>query len=185
MWKKTSFAAVAAVAALSVVPAAPANAAVTVKIYQGYGAYLTESDHAFQCPTNEVLIGREHYGDENGITGYTCGRVYIDGEQITVMKFPLGDAMKESDSFFSAPENNAIVGRRHKGDENGTTTYYYGTLFWKGRVVRLTSRGWTIPLVESHHASMAGAVEVMTGRRHSGDENGDTAYEYGTVTLDG
>lgn len=35
-----------------------------------------ESDSVFDCPENRVLVGRYHYGDENGATKYLCATLW-------------------------------------------------------------------------------------------------------------
>ncbi|WP_344982384.1 hypothetical protein, partial [Streptosporangium fragile] len=178
--------AAAALAALTLAPAAPAAAATgeVIEVIHTYTETVKESNSSFRCPANEVMIGRAHYGDENGKTTYRCGRVYVNGEQVTVT-LTTTSAVRESRSDYSTPEDMAIIGRAHYGDENSYTTYYAGLMLWQGRIVRLTSRQSTGYVRESNHISIAGANEVMTGRAHVGDENGRTRYEYATVTIDG
>ncbi|GAA2916178.1 hypothetical protein GCM10010517_81920 [Streptosporangium fragile] len=179
--------AAAALAALTLAPAAPAAAAAgeSIQIIHTYTETVKEWSSRFACPANEVMIGRSHYGDENGYTTYRCGRIYINGEQVVVTPTG-GDArVKESNSFYNTPGDAAIIGRTHFGDENDYTTYYAGELSWQGKTVRLTSRTWTSAYKESNHSSGAGVGQVMTGRSHRGDENGITKYEYATVTIDG
>lgn len=38
---------------------------------------MKESAHLFECPSNKVLIGRTHEGDENDPTRYRCGTLYL------------------------------------------------------------------------------------------------------------
>ncbi|MGC5013667.1 hypothetical protein ACLQ2R_23140 [Streptosporangium sp. DT93] len=189
MFKKHLPAALAAaVVALTLAPAVPAAAAAepTIEIRAGKTSILKQSDSKFNCPTNEVLIGREHRGDENGDTTFHCGRVFIDGIQVTVLKLDFwGTRTDENDHDYHAPQNRAIVGIRHDGDENGDTVYYSGSLFWQGKPVQILAgylEGW---LRENNHASIGGAQQVMTGRKHQGDENGWTQYEYGWVSFRG
>ncbi|MFI6792170.1 hypothetical protein ACIBG4_33075 [Nonomuraea sp. NPDC050383] len=174
-----------AVAALTLVPAGPAAAA-TIEIRPGQVSTLRQSNSKFSCPTNEVLIGREHRGDENGDTTFRCGRIYIDNVQVTVLKVDIwGTKTDENSHDYHTPANQAITGIRHDGDENGDTIYYSGALFLGGQAVQITPRqleGW---VRENNHASMGGANQVMTGRRHSGDENGWTQYEYGWISYIG
>ncbi|MEU1722807.1 hypothetical protein ACNF49_40255 [Actinomadura sp. ATCC 39365] len=174
-----------ALAALTVTPATAAATPV-IEIRPGHSATVQESDHKFLCPTNEVLIGREHIGDENADTTYWCGRIYIDNEQVTTLRLSfLGSTEPENESFFVTQAHQALTGRSHDGDENGYTSYYTGALFWQGKVVKLVDRHWVTYPRESNHSTKAGALEVMTGRWHSGDENGQTGYEFATVTFSG
>ncbi|MFF2852384.1 hypothetical protein ACFVT5_39690 [Streptomyces sp. NPDC058001] len=38
------------------------------------------------------------------------------------------DSQRESNSYFSAPPNEVLVGRQHSGDENGPTWYQYARI---------------------------------------------------------
>ncbi|WP_344925343.1 hypothetical protein, partial [Streptosporangium carneum] len=139
----------------------------------------------FTCPANQVLTGRSHYGDENAITTYHCSWIYINDQQVQVSLGDWDAGQKESSSRFTAPADHVLAGRWHTGDENGRTKYRVATLHWQGKQVRLTSPGWSGGLKESRHSWDAGSGQVMTGRSHSGDENGTTKYQYATVTVDG
>ncbi|MEV4013110.1 hypothetical protein AB0J35_21630 [Nonomuraea angiospora] len=171
-----------------ITPAVASASAAVVEVRLTTTSTMRESDSLFVCPSNQVMIGREHHGDENGYTTYRCGRIFINGEQVTVLSlypYSAGAPKYEPDSFFTTDEDKAIVGRKHIGDETAFTTYYAGTMFWKGQVVKVGSRRWTDLMYENDHSSRAEAAEIMTGRWHGGDENGMTTYEYGTVTVDG
>ncbi|MET8050207.1 hypothetical protein ABZU75_21670 [Streptosporangium sp. NPDC005286] len=182
--KKVTFAAlaVAAVAVLNV--PVPASAA-TIKVEYVYSGTVKESGGEFACPAGQVMTGRSHNGDENANTTYQCSWILIDGVQVEVFTGDWFGYMKESNSNFSAPLDQVIVGRRHYGDENGATEYKTGALYLQGRQVRITNRTWTSAYTESGHTTQAGFNQVMTGRNHSGDENGKTQYQYGTVTFAG
>ncbi|GAA2902806.1 hypothetical protein GCM10010517_68750 [Streptosporangium fragile] len=182
--KKVAFAAltVAAVAALNI--PAPASAA-TIKVEYVYSGTVQESGDEFSCPAGQVMTGRSHYGDENADTTYQCSWIFINDVQVEVFSGDWFGYAKESRSNFSAPLDQVIVGRRHHGDENGATEYKTAALYWQERQVRITDRTWTEPYTESSHTTQAGVNQVMTGRNHSGDENGKTQYQYGTVTFAG
>ncbi len=196
MYKKALTVAMAA-ATLATLIAAPASAAVAktaavsqaatpnIEIFYGEFIRIKETDSIFECPQDEVLIGRAHYGDETNWTMSQCGRIYIDGERVSVLheNWNWNTRQKESNSYFLGSGNQVIVGRQHLGDENGDTRHKYGTLRWRGSELQLTSRYWTGFMKESSHSTEAGPGQVMTGRRHSGDENGYTAYAYGTITV--
>lgn len=190
MYKKAVPAAIAA-AALAALTAAPASAApaaataVTVKIELKHTSTFKESGGVyFTCPTNEVLTGRSHSGDENGYTTYYCSSIIINDQPIQSVVLGLwSDRQKESSSFYPAPNDQALVGRWHSGDENGYTKYLAGMFFWQGKQVRFSSPNWSGALKESGHSWRAGAGQVMVGRQHSGDENGYTRYQYATVTI--
>ncbi|MFI6506733.1 hypothetical protein ACIBCT_03940 [Streptosporangium sp. NPDC050855] len=189
MLKKSLPAALAAaLAALTLAPAAPAAAVAepTIEVRLGHSSTLKQSNSKFTCPANEVLIGRAHRGDENGDTTFRCGRIFIDNVQVTVLKLDFWGTVKdENEHDYRAPENRAIVGIRHDGDENGDTVYYSGALYLQSKPVQIHARQLGDWVRENNHDSMAGAGQVMTGRKHSGDENGWTQYEYGWVSYSG
>ncbi|GAA5615130.1 hypothetical protein Spla01_06335 [Streptomyces platensis] len=163
------------------VSAAPAA---DVEIIDGYTRTVRESAGiAVECPAYQVLIGRSHSGDENGSTTYYCGFILIYGELVHVSPPTWSSAQRESNSFFAAAPHKALVGRVHSGDENGSTRYATASMTWQGRPVTLTSYRWTPGQRESSSHSRAGAGEVMTGRQHNGDENGQTFYQYARVSL--
>jgi curli biogenesis system outer membrane secretion channel CsgG len=178
--------AVAITAAMATLPAAPASAAteVTITTELRHTSTVKESAGvAFTCPANEVLTGRRHSGDENGYTTYYCSRVLVNGEQALVSPGSWTSGQRESSSFYEAPADLALVGRWHSGDENGTTRYRTGALYWQGQQLRLAAYVWTGNLRESGHFSQGTPGEVMVGRAHWGDENGDTRYRYATVIV--
>ncbi|MEV4223296.1 hypothetical protein [Nonomuraea sp. NPDC049725] len=189
MYKKV-LSAVAATAALAALPAAPAaattsqSAEVTITTQLQHTSTFKESSGvAFTCPLNEVITGRKHSGDENGYTTYYCSRVLVNGEQAVVSPGAWSDPQRESSSFYETPADQAIAGRWHTGDENGSTRYRPATLHWQGRQLRLAAHVWTGNLKESSHYSHGTPGEVMVGRAHWGDENGSTRYRYATVIL--
>ncbi|MFF0311816.1 hypothetical protein ACFYSC_30635 [Streptosporangium sp. NPDC004379] len=189
MTKKALLAATAtaALSTLALVPTAPASAAVytvevqlqnVISVKESAGAHVT-------CPANQVMTGRAHSGDENAYTKYSCSRILINGEQVTVESRSWSPSQKESSSFYETSDNRVITGRWHAGDENGYTNYESGALWWQGRQLRLVSAPWSSNLRESNHSVSASPYHVMTGRRHSGDENGYTNYRFASVTVDG
>ncbi|MEU6718644.1 hypothetical protein ABZ897_44880 [Nonomuraea sp. NPDC046802] len=162
--------------------AAPAHAAEII-IIDGYTETVKESAGIpVACPTNQVLLGRAHSGDENGSTTYYCGLILIDGQQVRVSAPSWSSQQRESNSFFAAPPNEVLVGRQHSGDENGPTRYATASMSVWGRTVELTSYRWSPSQRESNSHSKAGDYEVMTGRQHSGDENGQTRYQYARIS---
>ncbi|WP_211230853.1 hypothetical protein [Pseudomonas parafulva] len=83
----------------------------------------------FNCPSNEVLDGRQHYSDENGETKYRCGKVFSGTRQLQVMPATTWQAsQKESSSEFTCAPDSVMVGRWHEGDENGNTRVRCATL---------------------------------------------------------
>ncbi|WP_181874199.1 hypothetical protein [Marinitenerispora sediminis] len=115
-------------AGLATATATEASAAEIV-IIDGYTQTVRESAGVpVVCPTNQVLLGRAHSGDENGSTTYYCGLILIDGQQVQVSAPIWSGSQRESDSFFAAPVNQVLVGRQHSGDENGQTRYLYARI---------------------------------------------------------
>lgn len=190
MYKKALTIAMVA-ATLATLASAPASAAVSqaaaanIEILPGASVSLREPNSIFSCPSGEVMTGRGHQKDENGWTTYQCSRIRIDGELVSTGNVRWSSGQKESDSYFVASGDQAILGRKHYDDENGRTFYLTGTLHWRGSQLRLTNRNWESPVREDNHYSQAGVNQVMTGRWHDDDENGYTSYEYGTVTVGG
>ncbi|QTZ93489.1 hypothetical protein [Streptomyces auratus] len=163
---------------------AASRAEPVVIIIDGYTQTVRESAGTpVLCPTNQVLLGRAHSGDENGNTTYYCGIILIDGRLVHVSAPTWSASQRESNSFFSAPANHPLVGRQHTGDENGQTRYASASLTLDGGPVTLSSYYWTPSQRESSSYSKAGPGEVMTGRQHIGDENGQTSYQYARVTV--
>ncbi|MEU6415038.1 hypothetical protein [Microbispora sp. NPDC046933] len=185
-YPKAVLAGLAAVTAATMASPAPAASAetVTISVDENYSQTVWEPDGVqFTCPTDQVLTGRSHYGDENKQTTYYCSSIWINGERVQVRVLDWSYAQRESSHVYMAPAGQALVGRWHQGDENGLTRYRPAQLFWQGRLVGLTGAGWTYAYKESKHTSKAGYNQVMTGRKHTGDENGSTLYQYATVTV--
>ncbi|GAA3138370.1 hypothetical protein GCM10010466_31640 [Planomonospora alba] len=185
-------AATAAFAPLALVPATAATAAAstaasyTVQVQlQTVNTVKESSGVRFTCPAGQVMTGRAHSGDENGYTKYSCSRILINGEQVTVEPRNWSPEERENNSFFEAPQNQVIIGRFHEGDENGYTSYRAAALWWQGRQLRIVPGPWGSNLRESNHSVSASPYHVMIGRRHSGDENGYTSYRFGSVVVDG
>lgn len=160
---------------------APEAAAETIVI-DGYTQTVVESSGTpVLCPANQVLLGQSHSGDENGSTTYYCGLLLIDGQMAQVSAPTWSTDQRESNSFFTAPADQVLVGRQHTGDENGSTRYATATLSAWGRTVELASYRWTPAQRESGSYAKAGDYEVMVGRQHSGDETGQTRYQFARI----
>ncbi|MFF2192989.1 hypothetical protein [Streptomyces sp. NPDC058157] len=167
-------------------PAAEAHAvaAANIVIIDGYTKTVKESAGTpVECPEYQVMLGRSHSGDENGNTTYYCGFILVNNEIVNVEGSTWTGSQRESDSLFTAPSDQAMVGRVHSGDENGQTRHANAAMTWEGRTVELTSYRWTEGMKESSSYSKAGPGEIMVGRQHKGDENGTTWYRYAKVTL--
>lgn len=102
---------------------------------------VKESSSEFICPSGTVMTGRYHKGDENGTTCYEYATLKaIDSEgnvtecTISIENITWSSAIKESSDYdFRAPKDKVIVGRRHKGDENGYTYYAYADVKVNGK----------------------------------------------------
>lgn len=90
-----------------------------------------ESDHAYDCPPNTVMTGREHIGDENGATRYECAKLKDDwGNDIQVIPGERIDAGDFEGSNFECPENQVLVHRGHRGDTESGNVYYKCATLW-------------------------------------------------------
>ncbi|MFE2141537.1 hypothetical protein ACFXA3_07235 [Streptomyces sp. NPDC059456] len=179
-------------ASASASPAASATPGVSIQVPQRAAAVVIEGDilrqkessgRAVLCSDDQVLIGRAHTGDENGITTYFCGWVEIDGVPAQVGEVEWSEYQPENRSDFTAPLSKVLVGRHHYGDENGPTRYAFASLIWRGENVDLTSYRETQPQRESASESKGGPGELMVGRKHNGDENGPTLYRYAVPVV--
>ncbi|WP_166367076.1 hypothetical protein [Pseudomonas akapageensis] len=83
----------------------------------------------FSCPGNQVMTGRQHAGDENGMTKYECATV-VDSLQRELAATPgnWSSEVIEKNHTFNCPDNSVMIGRWHEDDENGPTRYRCGTL---------------------------------------------------------
>ena len=153
---------------------------------------MKESGSYFLCPTNTVMTGRYHSGDENGQTQYeyaTLKAVDEDGNAvagtITVEDVKWDSSLKESSgSGYDAPSGRVIVGRQHQGDENGQTQYATAIVKIDGKATTL-AEGVTSPSIKESSGTWfkTDASRVMTGRHHSGDENGQTYYTSAKIII--
>jgi hypothetical protein len=88
---------------------------------------IKESDGtSYLCPTDKVMTGRQHQGDENGKTKYQCSPLSYQGRAVPVNPNAgsWSAEIVESTSQFVCPDNQILNGRYHKGDENGKTKYH-------------------------------------------------------------
>ncbi|RJQ81116.1 hypothetical protein [Amycolatopsis panacis] len=155
------------------------GAAHRIIIFDGTVQAVRESSGApFLCSVNQVLLGRSHNGDQNGGTTYYCGLVLVDGQQVTVSAPVWSTAQQESNSSFAAPADRVLVGQ---DSASGTTRYATATMSAWGRTVQLASYRWSPDQRESSSYSKGGDYEVMVGRQHSGDDHGQTRYQYAKV----
>ena len=154
---------------------------------------IKESSHGeYNASTNRVIVGRKHYGDENGNTVYITAVVKYNGIQATVTNGVQSQMIKESAGiWFNTDSRRVITGRYHLGDENGMTYYKSAELRVFIDTTEKAPEGTTIVpdrrtestyvKESSGSAFICPAGTVMTGRIHLGDENEQTAYEYATL----
>jgi hypothetical protein len=152
---------------------------------------VKESGFSFECSNNTVLTGRYHSGDENGKTAYEYATLKaIDaagnpvGGVITVEDQRWEGNIKESNGTYNASAGRVIVGRRHSGDENGQTAYKTGVVKYNGlatTIINYTTSG--INKESKWNWFKTDGTHVITGRSHSGDENGNTYYSVGTIAY--
>ncbi|CAI1824573.1 Uncharacterised protein [Serratia marcescens] len=147
---------------------------------EGWSTPVKESYSNFQCGENSVLIGRQHSGDENGTTLYQCAKTNLKIESITT-----SEQMRESSGVnYVCPDNQVMVGRKHDGDEDGYTSYTCGKAYTKTeQPVKVVKGSWSKEQKESRSSFTCPTNQVMIGRVHTSDENGDTRYLCGTLTL--
>lgn len=142
-----------------------------------------ESYSEFSCPTDNFMVGRAHSGDENGNTSYKCGNLVQNGGTITSKNKQWSSSIKESDGTADrCPQEKVMIGRKHTGDENGTTSYECGTPINKnGEILSIIIGNWSDAVKESSSKFECPDNSVMIGRRHAGDENGRTEYLCGKL----
>ena len=154
---------------------------------------MKESKSNFLCPTNTVMTGRYHKGDENGQTQYeyaTLKAVDANGNivagTITVEDVKWDSSIKESSGGgYDAPANRVIVGRKHDGDENGQTQYATAIIKIDGKTTTLEGGINSASIKESSGIWFkTDSDRVMIGRHHNGDENGKTIYYQGYIRID-
>lgn len=152
--------------------------------------YRKASQEYYLCSFNRVLTGRCHSGDENGKTWFEDAELEAVDESgnlvsgvITVSSSEWSEWAKESSGQgFDALNNHVIVGREHKGDENGQTRYATAIVRFNGKDCMTCDRVSSSLIKESKGIWCCSDSErVMTGRHHTGDENGNTVYEYASL----
>ncbi|MER6003119.1 hypothetical protein ABT120_31415 [Nonomuraea angiospora] len=86
---------------------------------------------------------------------------------------------------FSCPPNQVLTGRSHYGDESARTTYYCSRILINGEQVQVHAGDWTSPQRESRSDYSAPDNQVVVGRWHQDDENGDTRYRSAALYWQG
>jgi hypothetical protein len=179
----------------TIVPPSPAPpGTVIIPNFRSTSGTYTESSSYFLCPSNTVMTGRAHTGDENGGTAYeyaTLQAIDAQGQPvagvITVEDVRWEGGISESyGAGYDAAVNRVIVGRQHSGDENGGTSYATGVVKFNGYPTKVINYNTTTTKAESGGWNWFRTVynQVVTGRHHMGDENGNTYYSMGTISCD-
>jgi len=88
----------------------------------------SESSGAVACPSNMVITGRRHSGDENGLTSYRCATLTIETGQLKLDAAAFSGDMRESSHEYVCSGVGILSARAHWGDENGTTRYRCSTI---------------------------------------------------------
>ena len=157
----------------------------------------TESRSRFECPAGQVMSGRWHdcrnkgdKCDENGQSTVFCRDVPSTIQVVPAATWEA--AVTESSGDFLCPTGTVLVGRRHdcgnkgdKCDENGKTQYRCATLQRNGVTLPVASGSgsWSQGVAESSSRFVCPDDQVLDGRRHTGDENGLTAYHCVALPL--
>lgn len=153
---------------------------------------IQESRGGYNAPLNRVIVGRKHSGDENGLTQYATAVVKIDGKATSIKNGISSSFIKESSGiWYKTDANRVITGRHHSGDENGQTYYNSATIIIipetftdpapVGTIIVPNVRMESAEMKESGSSFICPAGTIMTGRSHTGDENGSTRYEYSSL----
>lgn len=92
-----------------------------------------ESSSEVICQDGEVILGRKHTGDENGVTEYKIGRVYVGIKDMDLLIPCVTINRRTKECKESSGEQMhlgglSMVGRTHKGDENGKTIYTFADI---------------------------------------------------------
>lgn len=155
---------------------------------------IKEKNSYFLCPSNTVLTGMCHSGDENGKTWYEYSTLAAFDENNSVVQGNIivddiqwSPWFKESSgNGYDAVENRVLVGRQHNGDENGQSRYATAIIKFNGKEVSIVNQITSDSIKESRNVWVSSdANRFMTGRHHSGDENGMTRYQTGIVKFNG
>ncbi|MFB4394943.1 MULTISPECIES: hypothetical protein [unclassified Pseudomonas] len=114
----------------------------------------------------------------------SCIRIITSSATVPPTPVPVNNGVSQSfttdahEEDFTCPANMVINHRSHTGDENGETTYECTTLTQASATLFIANGEWGKAFKESEGKYfMCPPDTVMTGRRHTGDENGDTHYQ--------
>ncbi|QXH93563.1 hypothetical protein HU749_022375 [Pseudomonas ogarae] len=149
---------------------------------RSWSPFASEDLHAFSCPTDTIMTGRQHNRDESGNTRYECATAVQSGASVAVQDKVWAAPLTESDGiYFVCPNNRIMTGRGHYKDENGNTRYECATASHAGRNLTVTPHEWGGSMSESNSEFHCPADQFLIGRRHTGDENGYTRYRCATL----
>ncbi|MDR8413294.1 hypothetical protein MTP10_31750 [Nonomuraea sp. 3-1Str] len=98
----------------------------------GWSSPQRENRSSYTAPVDQVVVGRWHTGDENGMTQYLSAALYWQGRQVRLTDPLWTGEYKESSHIWQASAGKVMVGRSHSGDENGRTKYQYATVSFDG-----------------------------------------------------
>ncbi|ATB30172.1 hypothetical protein [Melittangium boletus] len=156
---------------------------------------MKESNSSYTCPSDKVLTGRMHTGDENGQTTYQCASLEaIDADTLAPISGTIrieaqnwsGNIKESSGTWYNAPAGMVLIGRAHDGDENGNTRYRPARITLNGRAIEIIDSKTSGDIKESSGTWFKTETrQVMTGRMHKGDENKYTQYKSGTMRVTG
>lgn len=84
------------------------------------------------CNPDEVMVGRFHEGDENQLSQIQCSKLYQDSNKpenrLQVIPSKWQGPVAESKSDYTCPDNQVLIGRAHRSDENGYTQWQCASL---------------------------------------------------------
>lgn len=167
------------------------SGSITVEDVRWDSSIKESSGGGYNAPANRVIVGRQHRGDENGQTQYATAIIKINGKTTILEEGINSTSIKESSGiWFKTDQNRVITGRHHGGDENGQTYYTSAKIIIPnsstdpapaGTIIVPDTRTESSNMKESSSSFMCPSGTIMTGRSHTGDENGNTRYEYSTL----
>lgn len=144
--------------------------------------YKESSGHIFEGKSNMVMIGRRHVNDEKGMTTCLFATLkavnYLGVKQsgtINIIDVKWSDSFPESSCDYTAPTGYVILGRKHVGDENGSTQFKIGKITFNGKSTSVINANSVVPYQEyQENAGVFFQTEpylLYYGRFHKGDEN--------------
>lgn len=170
------------------VPGLPPNEFRTLSfnfVYNDRGTFTTSAEADITNTVNEGINENNNSSSRNiTVRGITEHSIVPDPTRTGTQDFS-----KESHHKFECPLNTVLIGRGHRGDENGPTTYKYAALLIIQRPdlqMTTTDHQWSNWFKESSGQWFrASNGRVLTGREHEGDENGQTRYQTAVVKVSG